>query len=213
MIDLELAQHNRVEFDIAVSGMSNMTAPIISFAIFANDIKYVFSCARERNVDGKNFVDIPNIDLPEGQYPCQFEILIGDRFYVPHKDIVKFGANTIPEISIKVPGIDPVNPEKPPVVKQDVPKDSPKSSSMFKSFEAEPKKKEVDLTVESKMQIKIEPKKVAALPPRKTSSLTKTSEVVLGQEINNELHAQVVEVTHVAPPKQKPTLIKKDIIL
>lgn len=199
MIALELGQHNRVEFDIAVTGLSNMATPLVSLAIFANDMKMVFSGARERHQDGKSFVDIPKLDLPEGEYPCQFEVVIGDRIYVPHKDVIGFGTVTTPAISVTPTG---GVPDVPAAVKEPEVKVQPKPvSSLFKDLEKDKpaEKKEVDLTVERKFLERMKEK----------PSLKKVG-IALGEEINKQ-EVSIEAPTKVEVSKPKPKLIKKEI--
>ena len=229
MIALEIAKPNKLDFDMAISGLSEMHQPQVMFSIHANGMKYGFPAKAESN--GKYVVDVPDLSkhLDKGEYDCQFEVVVGDRIYVPYKDKVSHGAITTPEISINVPGnvpetpivtpksvIPPTKEVKPVPVSKEISK-----TNMFRTFDKEQEekkieKKVIDLTTESKaMEVnpKFELKKSAPLPPRKSTMLKKTDEVVLGSaEINIEQPVITVESVRSSQPTQKPTLTKKEII-
>src|SRR5436309_894734 len=102
MIVLELAKPNKLEFNMAISGVLNMQSPQIIFSILANGMKYGFNAVAE--TDDKYTVDIPDLSkhLDKGEYDCQFEVIIGDRIYVPYKNKITYDDVTRPEISIDV---------------------------------------------------------------------------------------------------------------
>lgn len=128
MIDLELGKPNQIEFSIAISGIADMSTPIVSLSIFCNNMKMVFEATRSSE---KSFINIPKLDLNVGEYECQFEVVIEDRIYIPHKDIIKYSLSKNPQISIS-------------------PKESNiKDLSSIKNLIPIDKKREIDLTLEN----------------------------------------------------------------
>jgi hypothetical protein len=152
MIVVELTKPNTIEFDMSIHGMAEMPAPEVFFCVHASVAKLSFQCNWE-SVHNKWYVTIPKLvgALSPGLYPCQIEVLIGDRFFIPLKDQITFEQEEVPVVTVAAPQVvpepQPVEDEEPSYAEVEEPKvevpvkEEVAPTSLFKILDIESKPK------------------------------------------------------------------------
>lgn len=231
MIQLRSTNNSPInlEFDMSVSGMSEMAQPTVNFAIITKTGKLSVLASRQSGNHYSLSLADTLATIAPGEYECQFEVSIGDRCYVPLKDHLTYEIDAVEEKPDVTPEVAPA-PE--PAVEIEVglevkeeaktePKKEQKVSeqktphkvgSLFKQLEETPA---IVIKEEKKPVFVLKP-----LEPHKVIKAPSLSEMVadldlkkspdsIAQDITNEI---ISGLTTIVLTKTRPTITKKETV-
>lgn len=231
MIQLRSTNNSPInlEFDMSVSGISDMAQPTVNFAILTKTGKLSVLASRQSGNHYSLSLADTLATIAPGEYECQFEVSIGDRSYVPLKDHLTYEIDTVEEKPEVAPEVTPVAPTEIEVdvevkeeeIKPEVKKEQKapeqkvphKVGSLFKQFE----ETKVAVVKEEKQKplfvLKpIEPRQVVKAPSLSEivaeMDLKKSSDSI-ATDITNEI---ISGLTTIVLTKTRPTITKKETV-
>lgn len=221
MIQLRSTNNSPInlEFDMSISGISDMAQPIVNFSIFTKTAKLSVLASRQSGNHYSLSLSNTLATIAPGGYECQFEVSIGDRCYVPLKDHLTYEIDTIEHVDDvalevkpdqEVDSINVTSIDTPIKLEQKTPH---KVGSLFKQFE-ETKPQYIKEEKQKPLFVlkPIEPRQIVKAPTLSemvaTMDMKKSSETI-ATEITNEI---ISGLTTIVLVKTRPTITKKEII-